>query len=110
VKLLRLLKVLKLPELMRRMPSFSGTNVMRLIIVVGSAILLLHLSACGFHYVAHLKRQDSQFVLYEEERWKTLPSDGGWSLDEREALDRATWEGTWVWNLGLTKKGTKVSR
>jgi hypothetical protein len=110
VKLLRLLKVFKLPELMKRMPSFSGTNIMRLIIVVGGAILMLHLTACGFYYVAHLKRQDNQFELYEHEKWNAEPSEGGWTTEEKEELEKNTWQGTWVGDSGLTESGSTASR
>jgi hypothetical protein len=52
VKVVKLLRLLKLPTLMRTLEQKLGRAVLRMATFVISALMMIHWSACAFHYAA----------------------------------------------------------
>lgn len=101
LRVVKLLRILKVPALLKRIESSTGRNGIRSIVVVGAAILITHLAACGFYYTAEIGKEDkllndvrAAHLTYAE--YKNLSE-----ADQNVFLD-AAWEKTWVGTSGLT--------
>eukprot|EP00873_Tetraselmis_striata_P000727 jgi/Tetstr1/420991/TSEL_012051.t1 len=101
LRVVKLLRILKVPALLRRIEGVTGRGALRSVLVMGGAILICHLAACGFFYAALIKMQDNldKQVIFREANNLT-PIDE-LTREEQDEIGASLWEETWVMSSGL---------
>uniref|UniRef100_A0A061QTN1 Potassium sodium hyperpolarization-activated cyclic nucleotide-gated channel protein n=1 Tax=Tetraselmis sp. GSL018 TaxID=582737 RepID=A0A061QTN1_9CHLO len=101
LRVVKLIRVLKVPALLQRIEYVTGRGALRSATVVGAAVLITHLVACGFFYAAQLRMEE---LLGEE--LKNIGRDlNEIDYETRKELEINAWDGTWVGNAGLEDEG-----
>lgn len=54
LRLLRVVKMLRLPSMLRRLENFIGRDVVRFVQLLLGLLLILHLISCFFYYMSYL--------------------------------------------------------
>mmetsp|Transcript_40406 Transcript_40406/g.114405 ORF Transcript_40406/g.114405 Transcript_40406/m.114405 type:complete len:993 (-) Transcript_40406:789-3767(-) len=100
LRVIKLLRVLKVPALLKRIEGVTGRGSLRSTIIMGGAVLITHLVACGFYYAAHLGMEDALTnVLFDEGVDYNLYM--AMRSEEKFGYTEQAWMHTWVGTAGL---------
>eukprot|EP00191_Tetraselmis_sp_GSL018_P005589 CAMPEP_0177605304 /NCGR_PEP_ID=MMETSP0419_2-20121207/16627_1 /TAXON_ID=582737 /ORGANISM="Tetraselmis sp., Strain GSL018" /LENGTH=989 /DNA_ID=CAMNT_0019099439 /DNA_START=131 /DNA_END=3101 /DNA_ORIENTATION=+ len=100
LRVIKLLRILKVPALLRQIERSTGRGTVRILTVLGGAMLILHLVACAFFYVAQSSMEDKfEGRLYDD--GLTLNDFAGLEEHKKAEIMHEAWANTWVGEMGL---------